>query len=139
MDLIAKRACVTGVIGVTVSIILRQDARGAIPREGMEALSQERDRAHGPSYSSISMETPVSPRGAGNIRDGEAESKCEQSLAATVDAGDLCLASQDEIVGYGRNGQHRVSQLASAPQPDSGTTWDSEGLHISLKSEIPLW
>ena len=37
MDNIAKRACVTGAIGVILKITWRQDARGAIPREGTAA------------------------------------------------------------------------------------------------------
>ena len=35
MVFIAKRACGTGAIGVIVSITLRRDVRGAIPRVGM--------------------------------------------------------------------------------------------------------
>ena len=36
MVLIAKRACAIGAIGVIASITLHLEARGAIPREGME-------------------------------------------------------------------------------------------------------
>ena len=41
-------------------------------------------------------------------------------------------------VGCGRNGQPRVSQLGSAPQPDPGTIWDSEGRHMSLEARFRL-
>ena len=123
MVLIARRACVIGAIGLIVSITLHLDARGAILREGLEARFPR---------GAMSMETPVLPEKAGNIRDGEAESTCELSFATTASGSE---GGQRGIFGYGRNGQPRASQLVSAPQPDSGTAWDSERPHISLRSD----
>ena len=108
MGLIATRACVIGALGVTVSITLRQDASGAIPREGAEAREgidhlffdcpRERDRDHRSSFSSISTETRVSAQTADHFGAGETESKCEQSLGRTMDTGDLFLGSQEGSV-----------------------------------------
>ena len=95
MVLIAKRDWVVGALGVTVSISLRQDARGAIPRG---AIPQGRYTAHIPSYYSISVGTPVSAQKAGDIEEGEIGSKCEQSFATTTDTGDLFLVLQDDSV-----------------------------------------
>ena len=71
---------------------------------------------------------------AGNLVLTQTESKCERSFAATLDVADLSLVSQEysDTVGYGRIGRPRAFQLAGAPQPDSGTTWDSENRHTSL-------
>ena len=44
------------------------------------------------------MGTPVLPERAGNIGNGETESKCEQSFSVTVDAGDMFMVSQEDTV-----------------------------------------
>ena len=98
MALIAKRACVIGDIGVIVSITWRQDVRGAIPREGMEVRS--------PKSATEFIDRPTlrsqwrflfCPRKR-KISEVAIHSKCEQSLAASVVAGDLFLVSQEDSV-----------------------------------------
>ena len=42
------------------------------------------------------METPVFAQKARNIGDGESENKREQNFAATVEAGDTFLVSQED-------------------------------------------
>ena len=67
-------------------------------RGGGSSFPPERARAQRPSYSSISIKTPVLPQKADSTGDGETESQCEQSLATTADAGELFLVSPGDIV-----------------------------------------
>ena len=58
----------------------------------------ERVKARMPTYSSISISTPVLDQKAERLKIEETESDCEQSLSATLDMGGLFLVSKDESV-----------------------------------------
>ena len=80
------------------------------PRGDGSPFFREREGVRRPFFCSILTETPVLPLKAESAGDGETRSKREQSFDATVDAGDLFLAPQEDCggVGYGRNGQPSV-------------------------------
>ena len=68
------------------------------PRGDGSSLPQQRDRAHRPSYSSISMETPAPAQGAGHTGKAATESECGQPFATTIGMGGLFLVSPEDSV-----------------------------------------
>ena len=68
------------------------------PRGDGSPFPQERDRAHRPSYSSVSMETPVSAQRADHLGESGTDGKCEQSFAVEKDLGGVPMASKVECV-----------------------------------------
>ena len=98
MVLIAKRACVVGATGVTVSITLHPAARGAIPRKEMEV---RRPRSATGVMGQLILRfqrAPVLAQKAEHIGGGETESTCAQPFAATMDGGDIFSVSREDCV-----------------------------------------
>ena len=87
------------------------------PRGDGSSFPLGRDRAYRPSHSPISIEREILEM----RRPRESVNSISPQLVSGLAGG------QRGSVGNGRNDQPRVFQLASAPQPDSGRTWDSEG------------
>ena len=80
------------------------------------------------------METPVRPRKAESVRDGETESKCEQSFATAAGVGGFFLLSQGDSVAV--MGTGASANLACF-------SWLARRSRIperrGIPNEVPLW